>query len=310
MHERRPLVSVVIATRERPFELTMCLEHVFSQTHAPFETVIVDNSPDDRTAEVVKQFPITSYIRESPRTDNVSHLKNVGLYQSKGEIVALLDDDSLVQPGWMQAVVTGFESADVGGVTGRVIEDAFSVDNSPIIALLSSRDDMICNFNNLWPEPVQVDYLYGCNMSWRREALVKVGILDPWMAYSRGEQEWSLRVKKAGYRLMFYPKAVVHHLRAPRAVGAVQRSNVNDLRSRLIHCRSLTYQYALHFGLSADLLKLTLWRLSKGALWQFRRNPNLLEAALLPATTAGVLAGYAMAGVARIGFHSAPSLPG
>jgi GT2 family glycosyltransferase len=303
-----PLISVVIATRERWEVIERCFEHLFSQNYSPFETIVIDNSPDAHTAEVVNRFPVTHYIRENPRTDNVSYLKNVGVSLARGEIVALLDDDSLVQPGWMQAVVSGFESTDVGGVTGRVIEDAFPVDNSPVIARLSPRDDMICNFNNLWPQPVDVDYLYGCNMSWRREALVKVGGLDPWMSYSRGEQEWSLRVKRAGYRLIFYPGVTVHHLRAPRAAGAVQRSGTKDPRSRLIHCRSLTYQYAQHFGISADLLKLTLCGLPKGALWQFRQDPGWRQSVIPFATISGVIWGYAMAAAKAPGLHPVPRI--
>lgn len=308
MSEAKPLVSVVIATRERWGVIERCFEHLFSQDYAPFETIVVDNSPDSHTAEVVNRFPVTHYIREDPRTDNVSYLKNVGVNHAKGEIMALLDDDSLVQPGWMQAVAANFESPSVGGVTGRVIEDAFPVDNSPVIARLSPRDDMICNFNNLWPQPVEVDYLYGCNMSWRREALTKVGGMDPWMSYARGEQEWSLRVKRAGFRLIFCPDVVVHHLRAPRAAGVLQRSGVKSARSRLIHCRSLTYQYARHFGISTDLLKLTLWRLPKGAVWQFRHDPGLRQAVIPFATIAGVIWGYAMAATTAVGLHSVPAV--
>jgi GT2 family glycosyltransferase len=299
-----PLISVVIATRERWGVIERCFEHLFSQDYGPFETIVVDNSPDARTAEVVSRFPVTYYIRENPRTDNVSYLKNIGVNCARGQIVALLDDDSLVQPGWMQAVAVGFESPDVGGVTGRVIEDAFPVDNSPAIARLSPRDDMICNFNNLWPQPVEVDYLYGCNMAWRREALIKVGGLDPWMNYSRGEQEWSLRIKRAGYRLIFCPGAMVHHLRAPRVAEAVQRSGTKSARSRLIHCRSLTYQYARHFGISTDLLKLTLWKLPKGAIWQFRQDPGLRQAVIPLATIAGIIWGYTMAAATAAGLHS------
>lgn len=305
--KKMPLVSVVIATRDRAAVLEQCLQHVVEQGYPYREIIVVDNSADDLTAAVVSRFPVTAYVRESPQTDNVSYLKNVGVNHSRGELVALIDDDSLVQPGWMSAVVTAFNDPAVGGVTGRVVEDVAPVDNSPIIATLSPQDDMICNFNNLWPSPTPVDYLYGCNMIWRREALLRAGGLDLWMSYSREEQEWSIRVKRAGYALIFRPDVIVHHLRAPRAANAVQRSGTKNFRSRLIHCRSLTYQYARHFGISMGLLKLTLWTLPKGDLWELRRRPSLHQAIMPVVTMVGVLWGYAMAGVAVVGLHRPPS---
>jgi len=303
-----PLVSVVIATRDRPQILAQCLEAVLAQEYSPREIVVVDNSCSDQSEQIVAELGITQYVRESSGTDNVSYLKNQGIRQSRGQIVALLDDDSIVEPGWLEAVVAVFKDASVGGVTGRVIEDAFPVDVSPDVAWLSPRDDMLCNFNNLWPEPVEVDYLYGCNMAWRRSVLEKAGGFDPWMSYSRGEQELSLRVKQAGYRLLFHPDVVVRHLRAPRAEGTVQRSGAKDFRSRMIHCRSLTYQYARHFGLSRDLLHLTLWRLPKGDLGAFRRQPSGTHLVMPGVTLLGVLWGYLYAGLAAAGLHSAPKV--
>jgi len=305
-----PLVSAVIATRDRSDVLARCLQHLVEQDYPHYEIIVVDNSADDLTASVVSQFPVTVYVRESPSTDNVSFLKNVGVNHSHGELVALLDDDSLVQSGWMEAVVAAFSDPSVGGVTGRVIEDVAPIDNSPIIAALSPRDDMICNFNNLWPSPTPVDYLYGCNMIWRREALVRVGGLDPWMSYSRGEQEWSIRVNRAGYKLIFHPDVVVHHLRAPRAAKAVQRSGTKNLRSRFIHCRSLTYQYVRHFGIGAGLLKLTFWTLPKGDLYVLRHEPGMRQMFMPVVTAIGVVWGYVMAGIATAGLHKVPPILG
>ena len=308
IQESTPFVSVVIATRDRSEVLEQCLQRVVEQDYPHYEIIIVDNSADDLTAAVVDKFPVMVYVRESSHTDNLSYLRNVGVHHSRGELVALIDDDSLVQPGWMSAAVAAFADPFVGGITGRVIEDAAPVNSAPIVATLSPRDDMTCNFNNLWPFPVPVDYLYGCNMVWSRKALERVGGFDPWMGYSRQDQEISLRVARAGYKLNFHPDVVVHHLRAPRTAKAVQRSGAKDLRSRFIHCRSLTYQYARPFGISFGLLKLTLWTLPKGDLWALRVSPSLRLAVKPFVTLTGVLWGLSMAGVAAVGLHHVPSI--
>lgn len=298
----QPLISVVIATRDRAYALKNCLDRVFSQDSENLEVIVVDNSSDEDTADLIREYEVI-YLRESPKTDNVSYLKNIGVKKSSGEIIAIIDDDSIVQSGWLQTALVAFSDPEIGGISGRVIEAAFPEDNSPIIAKLSPAFDMICNFNNHWPQIVDVDYLYGCNMLWRRQALIKAGIFDNWMHYSRGEQELSIRVKRAGYRLIFHPGVVVQHLRAPRANGAVQRSGNVNFRSRMIHCRSLTYQYARHFGISKGLLKLTLWTLPKGNVVHFLKQPNISTFVMPFYTLFGVFSGFVMAMLTSLGFH-------
>jgi GT2 family glycosyltransferase len=67
----------------------------------------------------------------------------------------------------------------------------------------------------------EVDHLIGCNMSWRRELLVKLGGLrDDYPGTEvREETDIALRVKKLGYRLLFQPEAVVTHVGAPQVKG-------------------------------------------------------------------------------------------
>ena len=76
----------------------------------------------------------------------------------------------------------------------------------------------------------------------------------------------------------------------------------------MIHCRSLTYQYARHFGLSRDLLRLTLWRLPKGDLGTFRREPSKIHLIMPGVTLFGVLWGYLYAGLAAAGLHRVPKV--
>jgi GT2 family glycosyltransferase len=119
-----PLVTVVVATRDRPQSLARCLGALAAVTYAPFEVVVVDNAPSTReTMAVVRQRsgldPRVRYVREL--RPGVSCARNRGLDEARGELVAFTDDDVVVDPGWLDGVVRGFDrSPSVACVTGLV----------------------------------------------------------------------------------------------------------------------------------------------------------------------------------------------
>ncbi|HZB19786.1 MAG TPA: glycosyltransferase [Blastococcus sp.] len=119
-----PLVTVVVATRDRPQSLARCLQALAEVTYAPFEVVVVDNAPSTReTLAVVQQQSgqdaRVRYVREL--RPGVSCARNRGLGEARGELVAFTDDDVVVDPGWLDGVLRGFDrSPSVGCVTGLV----------------------------------------------------------------------------------------------------------------------------------------------------------------------------------------------
>jgi GT2 family glycosyltransferase len=119
-----PLVTVVVATRDRPQSLARCLRALTALTYARFEVVVVDNAPSTReTLAVVQQQSgldaRVRYVREL--RPGVSCARNRGLGEARGELVAFTDDDVVVDPGWLDGVVRGFNrSQTVACVTGLV----------------------------------------------------------------------------------------------------------------------------------------------------------------------------------------------
>src|SRR5918993_6123685 len=119
-----PLVTVVVATRDRPQSLARCLQALAEVTYAPFEVVVVDNPPSTRgTLAVVRQRSGVDtrvrYVREL--RPGLSCARNRGLGEALGALVAFTDDDVVVDPGWLDGVVRGFaRSPSVACVTGLV----------------------------------------------------------------------------------------------------------------------------------------------------------------------------------------------
>lgn len=309
MDQNAPMISVIIATRDRATVLEQCLQHVMVQEGSPFETIVVDNSVDQQsTRAVVVRFPGVTYLRADPNRRNPALMRNRGIQASHGDILAFIDDDTLVTPGWLQALLDAFADPQVGGVTGRVIEaDAPEVCTTEI-GRFSPRGEITMNFNNTMSYPVPVEFLYGCNMAVRRSVLDRVGCYDRWYGIVYEEQDLSFRINRAGFQLLFVPGMVGRHLKAPRPSGVSHRSGEFDVRSQYRSCRSLAYLCVSHYGPRLDFARVAFVNLPKGALRSFVNQPSIGSFLRAPAVLAGVFTGYAMAAARGMGIHHPPTL--
>src|SRR5262249_21750234 len=98
-----PLVSVVIATHDRPGRLAACLDSLLRQDYPHFDVIVVDNAPSSsETAELIaSRYAPTGrvrYLRED--TPGLGRAHNRGLAHVAAPIVAFTDDDVIVDSRW------------------------------------------------------------------------------------------------------------------------------------------------------------------------------------------------------------------
>src|SRR6266566_1597930 len=117
-----PTVSIIIITRNRPVLLQHCLEHVLAQPYPHKEIIVVDSSSNDESERVVVQYPEVISVRLHGQRNNMPQARNAGLAVSSGEIIAFIDDDAMVQPGWLDALLATYLDESVGAVGGRIVE--------------------------------------------------------------------------------------------------------------------------------------------------------------------------------------------
>ena len=126
----RPLsVSVVIATCNRPDDLRRCLSSLRAlRTSVPLEIVVVDNRPGGApTPAVVREFPDVRFIEE--RRPGLSYARNAGFMAASGDIAIAIDDDVTVpQQGWLERLVAPFSRREVMCVTGNVLPVALDTE--------------------------------------------------------------------------------------------------------------------------------------------------------------------------------------
>jgi GT2 family glycosyltransferase len=215
-----PFVSIIIITRNRASLLRHCIEHVLSQPYPHKEIVVVDSSSNDESEQVVTQFPEVIKVRLLGQRNNRPQAYNEGIAASSGNIIAFVDDDAMVQPSWLESLIEAYHDETVGGVGGRVIEIPWPhcdlVSGPPRMFVKPSGRVIGKDWGLFSMEKVEVDHLAGGNMSFRSEILEQVGGLDPnyTLANLRVETDLCVRVKMAGWRIMFVPSMAVVHFSA------------------------------------------------------------------------------------------------
>lgn len=253
---QNPMVSIVIITRNRPFLLRHCIEHVLSQPYFHKEVIVVDSSSNNESELVVEQYPEVISIRLRGQKNNMPQARNEGITAASGDIVAFVDDDALVQPGWLESLLTAYRDEKVGAVGGRItaVPSPYcdEISGPPHMTVDPSGSVVRKGIQLFSIIPVEVDHLPGGNMSFRREVLGKIGGFDPnyTLTNLREETDICVRVKKAGWRLMYVPTMSVLHHSPRRKSYYIQPGNVYS------DSRNSVYFTIKNFGLNPR----TFWR--------------------------------------------------
>jgi GT2 family glycosyltransferase len=118
---------VLLPTFRRPHHLPLTLEALAVQDPGvPWELVVVDNDPEGTGARYVEQlrpaFTVPVRYLIEPRR-GAAAARNRGIAEARGEVVAMLDDDVLPQPDWLQQLVEPILSGRADGAGGRVLLD-------------------------------------------------------------------------------------------------------------------------------------------------------------------------------------------
>lgn len=207
-------VSLVLPTVDRPQAIYNLLRHLEHQSAAPFEIIVVDQSPvsDERLAAYAADNPGVQVHRIAER--GLPNARNVGVGLSRGDVVLFLDDDSIPDRDLVRCHASNYKDPSIAGVGGRVL-GGYDRPGPQVGRFHAGNGKVIRNFSS--ETRSLVDHLPGGNMSFRREVFGRVGGFDP--AYGGSaigeETDFCLRARRAGFQFIFDPRASLEHLHLP-----------------------------------------------------------------------------------------------
>lgn len=212
-----PEASIIIPVHGQLRYTRHCLTALAAcQTRRSFEVIVVDDASPDETSAVLAS---CSGLRLLTLEQNLGFVKacNRGAECARGEVLVFLNNDTQVQPGWLDALLETFQSsADVGVVGSKLIFPHGRLQEAGGIVF---NDGTCWNYGHL-DEPGrpqysylrEPDYVSGASLAIRRELFRVLGGFDE--AYSPGYYEdvdLAFRVRAAGYRLCYQPLSQVVH---------------------------------------------------------------------------------------------------
>jgi glycosyltransferase involved in cell wall biosynthesis len=277
---KQSLVSIIIPTYNRANLLSRAIESVLSQTYQNLELIIVDDCSQDSTQEVVNKYlakdkRIISLRNKS--NEGQCYSFNIGIGESRGEFVALLDDDCEFMP--------------------MRIEEGLALMNS-----ITPRPDII--YNNLWIEKerertmlplskqskllTQKD-IFSCNYTFMEPSawfcdkmeLKKIHGFDTNLtAYS--DMDVLFRVLLSSGRIYFHnaPLVVKHMIKGLSALSLEYLSNKEKFlrKHEALFNEHKNYLSRFYYCMGKDFLKLSQFDKAKTYFWQaFLRAPTHMD---------------------------------
>jgi GT2 family glycosyltransferase len=234
-----PSASVLVVTFESRATIVPCLEALFRSDYPSFEVVVVDNGSADDSADVVRQrFPAAKVIR-LPENRGFAGGVLAASELATGEILVLLNPDTVVDADWLAELVGGLLSDDRIGLAGsKILEpDGRTIQHMGGRFLANALSWHIGRGepdDGRWSEPIEADYVTGAALAVRRTTLDRHGFLDPgyFPAYYE-EAELAVRLRKAGLRVVCFPRARLTHLEAASTGKSTSRFHEIFHRNRL-----------------------------------------------------------------------------
>lgn len=203
----KPIVSAVIPVYNGAAYITEMLRSLLQQSRPFDEILVVDDGSTDATVKLVKQFRNVKLIRSRHVERIVT--RNIGWKAAKGDIIAFVDSDIVLEKQWLKNVLVGFEKGYSAVVDRRAVY-------KPKTYVAKMNDHYF---------DVRYAAKYKPFTLWviQRDVLVKVGGLDP-RVVGFEDREIADRVRAHGYEIYFAKNAIAYHKGEPSTVlGELRR---------------------------------------------------------------------------------------
>lgn len=199
-----PFISVVVCSYNGSATIRDTMEGLQKLDYPKFEVIVVNDGSKDNLADIVKEYPVQLITTQNR---GLSSARNTGMYNAKGEIVAYIDDDAYPDPHWLHYLAYAYRNSThqcIGGPNIAPYEDgpiATCVANAPGGPVHVLETDEIA------------EHVPGCNMTFRRDALLAIGGFDPIYRSAGDDVDACWRIQQNGGTIGFHPSALVWHHR-------------------------------------------------------------------------------------------------
>lgn len=221
-------LTALVPTYRRAEDLKRCLTALQDQIRRPDQVVVVVRGEDEMTQELLASHRWDALRIEVIYSSNPGQVEalNTGLRAARGDVIAILDDDTAPWPDWLTRIEQHFQDEPrLGGLGGRdmIRADGFEkpVETSHV-GRISWYGRWVGQAHRGSGPAREVDLIKGCNMSFRREAVAGVWFdkrLKGDGAQWFNDAAFTLAVKQKGWQVVYDPAVRVDHFLSERKRG-------------------------------------------------------------------------------------------
>ncbi len=215
------MISVIVPVKNGGQTIERCITAILLQEDmqygVDYELIIVDDGSTDDTTTIARQYPLEIILNEN---QGPAAARNAGARAAKGTILVFTDADCFPDPDWLKNLTRQFDDPHVVGIKG---------------AYRSEQRDPVARFVQLEYEEkyrrllaqTSIDFIDTYSAAYRSDIfLLNGGFNELFPVPSVEDQEFSFRLARKGYKMVFEPQARVCHLH-DRTMGEYFRRKLN-----------------------------------------------------------------------------------
>jgi len=227
-----------------------------------YDVIVVDNASSDGSPDMVAaEFPAARLIRNAENA-GFARANNQGIVASSGCHIVLLNADTIMPARALTRLVDFMDAhPKVGACSPRLLRpdgtpQPYAFGSDPTLGYLLCRGLCRLLFRRSlhdWAvaEPIAVDWVSGACLMVRREAIEQVGGLDEAIFMYFEDNDWCLRMRRAGWQVCYAPQVEITHLGG--------QSVAQNPAAQAAYYRSLAYFYDKHYGsLARGVMRIAL----------------------------------------------------
>ena len=212
-----PLVSIIILNYNAGKLLIDCVRSVFSSTYSNFEVILVDNVSTDNSHKICKKNFDKVKIIENKENLGYCEGNNVGIRNSNGEYIVILNPDTIVESNWLEKFLDATRKYGEGLFQGKNV----AIDNEKILRSTgnsihlfgfgSSRDKGEIDTGK-YKNVEEINYASGTCLFTSSKTMKKIGLFDPFLFLYHDDLDLGWRAASLNIKSFFVTDVKIRHV--------------------------------------------------------------------------------------------------
>lgn len=257
-----PLISVITVNYNHSDVTCDLIESLNKISYPNIEIIVIDNcSPNDDPIVIKRKFPNIILV-QNPINYGFAAGNNYGLMRAQGKYILLLNNDTVVEKGFIEPLLEKLESDSKIGAVSPKIKFFHTPDTIQYAGFTPINTRTMRNFSigykevdkGQYDQDKETAYAHGAAMMVPMEIVKEIGMMAYVFFLYYEEADWCARIKKAGFKMFYVHNSLIYH-KESISTGKLSPMKIYYLnRNRLVYMRRNIHGKNFYIGILYQLL--------------------------------------------------------